>query len=485
MEEFASRSSGAFPSMGRTEADPMEESFHLLANKLETGTYPDQTSFHLGEEGRPWFGDFPWSPQLQETLEGRFGFHSFKGLQLGPINTLLSGKDVIANFLTGGGKSLIFQFPAVFREGVALVISPLLSLMEDQKRALLAKGIPAMTLEGSTYEEEVKRLLDDLKLDSPATRVLYITPERCGSDTALRMVLQSLLCRSKLVVIGLDEAHLILIWGNDFRPDYKELKMLREWYPGVPMAAVTASATPEAQEEWLSDTIRVVVATVAFSLGIDNPACSFVFHYALPSTLDRLLEEANIPSNGVLGRCWRQNRKHGVQSLKRLMDVMVEDGYFAERGADTGRGNRYPILDSLTEKGWTALGLEVPVPPPEERAVPSAVPPSPQGGQETSRDSGPVVPPSPLGASSPPKRRKIDSESKEENVISEDENEYEDLDFVIENDENEYEDQKGQLEKKSAHAMGGNFDVFCLEHQGGLMNEEGELGFWQPNLPRY
>uniref|UniRef100_A0A0G4HH86 DNA 3'-5' helicase n=1 Tax=Chromera velia CCMP2878 TaxID=1169474 RepID=A0A0G4HH86_9ALVE len=364
----------------------MEESFHLLANKLEAGTYPDQTSFHLGEEGRPWFGDFPWSPQLQETLEGRFGFHSFKGLQLGPINALLSGKDVIANFPTGGGKSLIFQFPAVFREGVALVISPLLSLMEDQKRALLAKGIPAVTLEESTREEEVKRLLDDLKLDSPATRVLYITPERCGSDAALRTVLQSLLRRSKLVVIGLDEAHLIPIWGNDFRPDYKELKMLREWYPAVPMAAVTASATPEikkeiletlcldqpvhfsmgtfrpniflevrqkpsgagqrarlaeemvglmngrtleskpgivycltrkeceevakemnsrgvkaafyhgdmkkvdrqrAQEEWLSGAIRVVVATVAFGLGIDNPACSFVFHYALPSTLDR------------------------------------------------------------------------------------------------------------------------------------------------------------------------------------------------------
>ncbi len=177
-----------------------------------------------------------------EMLERYFGYTTFRPLQEEIIDAVLAGKDVVAVMATGGGKSLCYQLPALLLGGLTVVVSPLIALMKDQVDALTANGIPAATLNSTlTYAE---RTAAERAIFGGKLRLLYVSPERAVTPGFL-----SLLKRSDLRLIAVDEAHCISMWGHNFRPEYRKLRTLREQFPRIPVVALTATATPTVAED--------------------------------------------------------------------------------------------------------------------------------------------------------------------------------------------------------------------------------------------
>src|SRR5213596_1059070 len=173
---------------------------------------------------------------LAPTLKKHFGYDEFRPLQQKIINDALAGCDVLVLMPTGGGKSLCFQLPALTRDGLTIVVSPLISLMKDQVDALQTSGIPATYL-NSTLDRQgaVARWRG---LHRGEYRMLYVAPERLMLDTFLERAVNW-----NIAQFAIDEAHCISEWGHDFRPEYRELKKLRTRFPDVPVMALTATAT--------------------------------------------------------------------------------------------------------------------------------------------------------------------------------------------------------------------------------------------------
>ena len=173
---------------------------------------------------------------LLSTLKSAFGYDSFRPLQEEIINDALAGRDVFALLPTGGGKSLCFQLPALIREGLTLVVSPLIALMKDQVDALETAGIPATFLNSTLGEKASKERLSGLY--NGKYRLLYVAPERLMAPTFLERLREW-----KVEQVAIDEAHCISEWGHDFRPEYRQIAALRQHLPGVPFMALTATAT--------------------------------------------------------------------------------------------------------------------------------------------------------------------------------------------------------------------------------------------------
>tara|TARA_R100000306_G_scaffold8677_1_gene12077 strand:- start:53668 stop:55566 length:1899 start_codon:yes stop_codon:yes gene_type:complete len=178
-------------------------------------------------------------------LETYWGFNSFRPLQEEIINSVLQGKDTVALLPTSGGKSVCFQVPALATEGICIVISPLVALMADQVRNLKSKGIKALQLSGGISFQDLQTVLDNARFGN--YKFLYLSPERLQQE-----VVQNAIKLMPVNLIAIDEAHCISQWGNDFRPAYKNISLLREMHPLVPMIALTATAT----DEVLTDTIQ-------------------------------------------------------------------------------------------------------------------------------------------------------------------------------------------------------------------------------------
>ncbi len=310
---------------------------------------------------------------MENTLKKYFGYDSFKPLQKEIIEHVLQKKDTFVLMPTGGGKSLCYQLPALMFEGTTLVISPLIALMKDQVDSLRVNGVNAAFINSSiSFEEqqEIKRnvLSGDIKL-------LYIAPERFAIDS-----FKEFLSTLTISLIAIDEAHCISEWGHDFRPDYRNLKQLKEVFPGTPIIALTATATERVrkdihkqlefsakefvssfnrenlvfkvvpkkdafeklvslleknkgesaivycfsrkdtekltenlrmngfsarayhaglsdekrikhQELFIKDEVDIIVATIAFGMGIDKPDVRLVVHYSFPKTLEGYYQE--------------------------------------------------------------------------------------------------------------------------------------------------------------------------------------------------
>ena len=180
-----------------------------------------------------------------QLLEEYWGFTSFKSLQEDIIQSVLNGKDTVALLPTGGGKSLCFQIPALVNDGICIVISPLVALMSDQVKNLKQKGIKALSIMGGISFDELRTTLDNAIYGN--YKFLYLSPERLQQE-----MVQNAIRLMNVNSIAIDEAHCISQWGNDFRPSYKNIKILRELHPLVPIIALTATATPSV----LADTIE-------------------------------------------------------------------------------------------------------------------------------------------------------------------------------------------------------------------------------------
>ncbi|VDI76630.1 ATP-dependent DNA helicase Q5 [Mytilus galloprovincialis] len=190
---------------------------------------------------------------LYGTLNNVFKHKDFKSkLQKEATRCILNGsKDVFVSMPTGAGKSLCYQLPAVASDGVSVVISPLLALMQDQLDHLKAIKIPSATINSKLTEKERKQVLADLNSSNPNTKLLYVTPEQVATD-GFKSLADSLMKRKLFKYLIVDEAHCVSQWGHDFRPDYLKLGCFRKRIPGVPCIALTATAT----EQVLKDIIK-------------------------------------------------------------------------------------------------------------------------------------------------------------------------------------------------------------------------------------
>lgn len=180
--------------------------------------------------------------QAHEILKKYWNYHSFRGPQEKIIEAVLQKKDVLAILPTGGGKSICFQVPALVMDGICLVITPLIALMQDQVKQLKQLGIPAIAIHSGLSNREIDIQLDNCVYGK--IKFLYLSPERLQTE-----IFQERFKKMNVNLIAIDEAHCISQWGHDFRPPYLQIAVLRELKPNVPMIALTASATKLVQEE--------------------------------------------------------------------------------------------------------------------------------------------------------------------------------------------------------------------------------------------
>ena len=348
----------------------------------------------------------PKHEDLTLALKKYFGFSTFKGRQEQIISTLLEGNDVFVLMPTGGGKSLCYQLPALISEGTAIVVSPLIALMKNQVDAI--NGISAEegvghVLNSSLNKTQTKQVFDDIK--SGKTKLLYVAPESLVKEEYVNFLKEI-----KISFVAIDEAHCISEWGHDFRPEYRNLKLIIDKIAKVPVIALTATATPKVQDDiqktlgmsnakvfkdsfnrpnlyyevrpkvnidreivkfinlhkgksgiiyclsrrkveefaqllqvnginalpyhagldqktrvlnqdrFLMEDADVIVATIAFGMGIDKPDVRFVIHYDIPKSLESYYQETGRAGrDGGEGHCLAFYDPKDIEKLEKFL----------------------------------------------------------------------------------------------------------------------------------------------------------------------
>ncbi|PWQ95256.1 DNA helicase RecQ [Leucothrix arctica] len=230
-----------------------------------------------------------------EILNTTFGYSEFRHNQADIIDTVISGQDAFVLMPTGGGKSLCYQIPAMVRDGIGIVISPLIALMQDQVDALTQVGVRAAFL-NSTLDNQQRQAVESA-LRNQELDFLYIAPERLSNEYTL-----SLLSQCKISLFAVDEAHCVSQWGHDFRPEYQQLKILNERFPDIPCIALTATADKRTRQE-IIDQLHLQDAKV-FVNSFDRPNIKYTLSDA-PNSRDRLWRfiQENHPTDAGIVYC--------------------------------------------------------------------------------------------------------------------------------------------------------------------------------------
>ncbi|MBX7166436.1 MAG: DNA helicase RecQ [Pirellulales bacterium] len=350
---------------------------------------------------------------LRKILREYWGYEEFRPLQAEAMQAALDERDSVVVLPTGGGKSLCFQVPALAMQGLAVVVSPLISLMTDQVDALLECGVPTACINSTLTVAERRRVADQVRAGE--LRLLYLSPERLTTPRTLEF-----LSEVPLAFFAIDEAHCISEWGHDFRPEYRALKVLKERFPAVAVHAYTATATPRVRDDivrelgladpavlvggfdrpnllyraqrrgdlrrqirqvierhpgesgliycmrradveelcaalvaeglravpyhagmpdaerrdnqraFVEDRAEIVVATVAFGMGIDKPDVRYVIHAAAPKSLEAYQQECGRAGrDGLPAECWLFYSPADFQIWRKLQSNLPADAYEA------------------------------------------------------------------------------------------------------------------------------------------------------------
>ena len=225
-----------------------------------------------------------------EVLSEHWGYDSFRPCQEDIVNAALDGRDVLAILPTGGGKSVCFQVPALMREGIAIVVTPLIALMKDQVQNLNDRGIKALCVNAGMGRREVELTLNNAAYGD--FKFLYISPERLSTR-----VFQNYVQEMKVNFIVVDEAHCISQWGYDFRPDYLQIGKIRDMVD-APVIALTATATPQVAED-IMEKLRFQEKTLIKS-GFERPNLSYIVRKVEDKSGQLLNICSSVPGTGVV-----------------------------------------------------------------------------------------------------------------------------------------------------------------------------------------
>lgn len=361
---------------------------------------------------------------MYKTLQKYFGYTSFYPLQEEIIKEVVGQKDTFILMPTGGGKSLCYQLPALLFDGLTVVISPLIALMKDQVDGLAANGVPAMFINSSLRYNEIDARMRSLSNNE--MKILYIAPERLFMPEFLQFLQGLSIC-----LFAIDESHCISEWGHDFRPEYRQLKLLRDRFPKTPIMALTATATPavqkdiitqlglsdckvfrasfnrrnlyykikpkskpyhqllqylevrkkdsgiiycqsrktveslasnlqtagyralpyhaglsdevrtENQERFIREDVEIMVATIAFGMGIDKPNVRYVIHYDLPKSIEGYYQET--------GRAGRDGLKSDCVLFYGYADRIKIEYFIKQKEDEKERQVAYEQLEELVK----------------------------------------------------------------------------------------------------------------------------------------
>ncbi len=265
---------------------------------------------------------------IHQILKQYWGYDAFRPLQEDIINAVLEGKDTLALLPTGGGKSVCFQVPTLAQDGICLVISPLIALMKDQVENLKRKGIPALSVYSGMSFIETKRTLQNAIHGN--YKFLYVSPERLETKLFLEY-----LPAMNINLIAVDEAHCISQWGYDFRPPYLRIANLREHLPGVPVLALTASATRNVQDD-ICEKLLFSNQQQRFQQSFERPNLSYSV-FDVPSRQNKLLEIVNNVKGTAIVYCKSRKHTKDIADLLRLNNISAD---FYHAGLSNEERNR-------------------------------------------------------------------------------------------------------------------------------------------------
>ena len=249
--------------------------------------------------------------EINRILKKYWGFDSFRPLQSEIIESVLRGNDTLALLPTGGGKSICYQVPALAMNGLCLVVTPLIALMKDQVDALKRKSIPALMIHSGMTSRDVKKTLQNATSDY--FKFLYVSPERL--ETSL---FKEYLPALSIQLVAVDEAHCISQWGYDFRPSYLKIAELRKELPDVPVLAVTASATPEVQQDIITQ--LKFRSNAIFKQSFERPGLSYEVIRS-DAKIPTLLELLSSMNGSTIVYCRSRKRTQEISSLINLQGL--------------------------------------------------------------------------------------------------------------------------------------------------------------------